>query len=289
MPVYDPGGGPPPRRPPPRRPTPYFPPGNADPGHHPYDPNNTGPGDSTTPVSPADPAQASPTPGVPAPPAQIDWDAIVRGDPEYIARLAALTRQRHDALVQFGDASGVPGADDATAAEAANNPYSVVALLRQQLGQNERNLTNAANAHGVLFSGTQAQNATNEANAGVQRSFDARQRLLSMLGGYTDQQNQAYYDVYNRVAANPPGSPVAAAPAAPAPVEPPPPAAPPASPIAPSLGPAHPGDVAAHLPSGFHPPPAPPPLSHLPSVHNGIKPVGPRPPRASSVLPRRYG
>jgi hypothetical protein len=227
----------------------------------------------------------------PAAPPAIDWDAIVRGDPEYIARLAALTRQRHDALVQFGDASGVPGADDATAAEAANNPYSVVALLRQQLGQNERNLTNAANAHGVLFSGTQAQNQANEANAGVQRSFDARQRLLSMLGGYTDQQNQAYYDVYNRVAANPPGSPVApAAPAAAPPDAPLPPAtAVPASPIAPSLGPAHPGDVAAHLPSGFHSPPAMPPLSHLPSVHNGIKPVGPRPPRASSVLPRRYG
>lgn len=250
----------------------YTPPGHQN---RPWEPGQptTGPGapGSPDPGPPPPPIPPAPAPPAPAGPPPVNWDALVQQDPQYIAALAALTRQRHDALVNFGDTSGIPGADAATAGEASNNPYSVVSLLRQQLGQNQRNLATTANAHGVLFSGTADQNRTNEADAGLQRSFNARQQLLGILGGYTDQQGQAYADAEGRIAANPPVSPTD--PAAP----PPPPAA---APVAPGLGPNYPGSQHAVLPTTVHPYHAPP-LSTKPSATR----PGYKPPR---VLPARY-
>jgi hypothetical protein len=285
MPLYDPRPTAPRRKP---VNSPYVPPGHQD---RPWEPGQptTGPG---APGSPDPGPPMPPPPGVPgapptapAPPPPIDWAALIAQDPSYIARLAELTRLRHDALVSFGDASGVPGADASTAAEASNNPYSVVALLRQQLGQNQRNLTNQANAHGVLFSGTQTQNQSNEANLGVQRQFDARQRLLSLLGGYGDQQQAAYADAYNRLAQNPPVSPTASAapvpdPTAAAPVAPAGSAFTPTVPV-PHLGPASSSMPMAKLPAGYKGLPAGQLFSTQPSARNKAK--------LPTRLPARYG
>lgn len=272
MPIYDPGF-PAPRK----KPAPYYPPGHQT---RPWEPGQptTGPG---APGSP-DPGPAQPPAlpgGAPAPaPAPIDWGALIQGDPTYIAKLASLTRLRHDAVVNFGDATGIAGADQATAAEAANNPYSVTSMLRQQLSSNQHNLTNNANAHGVLFSGAADQNRSNEANQGVQRQFNATQQLLSMLGGYGDQQQAAYADAYTRLASNPPVSPTAdPAAAVPAAATPAPATAVPAA--------AHgfaTGGTAAWAKPPTHPLPTGQLFSRQPAARNTVKlPKGP--------LPARYG
>lgn len=270
MPRYDPRDPAPPRKPA----APYNPYPNGR--YRDYEPGagtTYYPGGTGAAPPPAAPGPVAP----PAPPAPIDWAALISGDPEYIAKLAALTRQRHDAVVNFGDGSDIAGVDAQTAAEAANNPYSVTSMLRQQLASNQRNLTNQANAHGVLFSGAATQNRSNEANQGVQRQFSATQQLLSMLGGYGDQQQQAYADAYNRLASNPPVSPVndpAASPPAAAAVPPPATAAPAAH-----------GFTGSATAPWAKPPTHPLPtikLSSQPAVRNKVKlPKGP--------LPARYG
>lgn len=278
MPLYDPRP-PAPKRKPPR---PYMPPGHQD---RPWEPGQptTGPGAPGSP-DPGPPPPPPPPGGTPPPPPPpIDWAALIGQDPSYIAALARLTRLRHDAVVQFGDASGIPGADAATAGEASNNPYSVVALLRQQLGQNQQNLTNQANAHGVLFSGAATQNRSNEANLGQQRNFNARQQLLSLLGGYGDEQQSAYADAYNRLAQNPPVSPIPPEPvAAPAAVPVAPAAAgTPVTPPGSMFGPATSSTPWAKLPAGYKGLPKGQLFSTQPSAKNKSKPKGP--------LPARYG
>jgi hypothetical protein len=239
-----------------------------------YYPGGTGSGSA--------PIQQGPGPAPPAPGAApnappIDWAALIQQDPAYIARLAELTRLRHDAVVNFGDATGVAGADPQTAAEAANNPYSVTAMLHRQLATNQHNLTNQANAHGVLFSGAATQNRANEANAGTQRQFDASRQLLALLGGYGDQQQQAYADAYNRLASNPPVSPVAPV-AAPEPVAPVAATPPPQTLHTLVAG----GSGAwAQPPKTFKPLPAVR-MSTAPSVKNKAKPP-------KGPLPARYG
>jgi hypothetical protein len=280
MPIYDPGTPAPKRKPAPYNPYPNGRYRDYDPadGSTTYYPGGTGSGNP--PVSQGPPA--APAPSAPAPPpAPIDWGALIQGDPSYIAKIAELTRLRHDAVVNFGDATGIAGADAATAAEAANNPYSVTSMLRQQLASNQHNLTNNANAHGVLFSGAADQNRSNEANAGVQRQFDATRQLQAMLGGYGDQQQQAYADAYNRLASNPPVSPVTTDPATAAP------AAAAAVPAAVAPAPAHglsAGGTApwAKPPSGFKGLPTGQLFSTQPAARNKVKlPKGP--------LPARYG
>lgn len=122
----------------------------------------------------------------------------VQNDPSYIDALGDLTRQRHDTIVNYGDASGT-GADAATAGEAANNPYSIVNQLRKLTSTNTSNLNDQANAHGVLFSGANNQVQQNEYAAGAQRGYDARKSLLDALNGLTSQQHAAYWNAYNRL------------------------------------------------------------------------------------------
>src|SRR4051794_24319891 len=100
MPRYDPRDPAPPRKPA----APYNPYPNGryrvfEPGEGTtYYPGGTG----------AAPPPAAPGPvAPPAPPAPIDWAALISGDPAYIAKLAELTRLRHDAVVNFGDGSGI--------------------------------------------------------------------------------------------------------------------------------------------------------------------------------------
>lgn len=275
MSLYQPGSPAPRRRNPP-----YTPPGHQT---RPYEPGQptTGPGAPGSP-DPGPPPPPPPVDGgqVPAPP-PIDWNALIQQDPAYIARLAELTRLRHDAVVNYGDATGIPGADAQTAAEAANNPYSVMNTLKRTLTSNQAYLRNQANAHGVLFSGTQTQNAQNEANAGVQRSFDANRQLLSLLGGYGDQQQQAYADAYTRLAQNPPVSPVPTTPLAPAAGSAVPPASTPTAAAAHGLGVATPGMPMAHLPAGYKGLPAGQLFSTQPAAKNKAK--------LPTRLPARYG
>jgi hypothetical protein len=120
-------------------------------------------------------------------------------DPEYIDLLAALTRNRHDAIVNYGDAAGT-NADADTAAQASANPYSITHQLAQQLSQNVSGVNNAANAHGGLYSGANVQGQQNQYAAGQQASYNARKALLDQLNAYADQQKQGYYDTYRRLA-----------------------------------------------------------------------------------------
>lgn len=136
-----------------------------------------------------------PAPGVAsAPPA-----ADPANDPAYQALLASLTRDRHDAIVNFGDASGT-GADADTAAQAGANPYSVTHQLGNTLSHNLQGVNDTANQHGVLFSGANLQGQQNELAAGQQRSYAARQTLLQQLNSLADQQSQGYAAAYGRLA-----------------------------------------------------------------------------------------
>jgi hypothetical protein len=159
-----------------------------DPGDEPL----PGPGGSMT-----QPGAPTPDATPPPPPAPVAPDPA--NDPAYQALLAALTRQRHDAIVSYGDPSGT-GADSDTAAQAAANPYSTTHLLAQGLTHNLGGINTAANAHGALYSGANVQGQQNEYTAGAQRSYAARKALLDQLNSLTDQQNTGYWDAYHRLA-----------------------------------------------------------------------------------------
>lgn len=122
----------------------------------------------------------------------------VVNDPAYIDSLADLTRQRHDAIVNYGDASGT-GADAATAGEAANNPYSIVHQLAKLTAGNLGQINNNANQHGAYFSGANVQGQQNEYAAGAQRGYTAQRSLQDALSGLTSQQHTDYWNAYNRL------------------------------------------------------------------------------------------
>jgi hypothetical protein len=147
------------------------------------------PGDVYAP--PGAPGAASPA--APAAPTQQDFGSYLQTDPGYAALLASLRGQQGNLITQFGDASGLTGIDGqpiggdiATAAH--NNPYSWLAQDRQATGQHVSTINNSANAHGLLFSGANAQGQVNEYGADQMRQYNARAALQNALGGLGSQQ-----------------------------------------------------------------------------------------------------
>jgi hypothetical protein len=149
--------------------------------------------------APEAPAPPPPPPPPAPPPGPINYDPFISQDPDYIAALGSIQRQRGDTILNYGDATGVSGVDEATAANAKANPYSVTAQLRKLLAGNLGAVGNNANAHGALFSGAFKQGQQNELGAGTNRSYDATRAFQNQLGGLAEQQQQAYNDAYKRI------------------------------------------------------------------------------------------
>lgn len=140
------------------------------------------------------------TPGqapAPAAPPQ-DFGSYLKTDPGYAALLQSLQGQQGSLVTQFGDASGIEqiGAPAGTMLggdiqqAAANNPFSWLAQDRKATGQHVGSINNAANAHGLLYSGANAQGQVNEYGADQQRQYAARSALQNALGGLGAQQAQ---------------------------------------------------------------------------------------------------
>jgi hypothetical protein len=165
-----------------------------------------------------------------------DYASWLASDPIYTRGLAPLLEQRQNAIVGFGDATGIPGVDPNVAGLASGNQYSTLAQLRHLLAQNQSGIQNASNSQGLLFSGAHAQQQQNAVHAEQGQEQDARAQLLAMLTGSKQDEASLYNDAYSRFLANPPGvgsDPAAAAAAPAAPVAPavPYPVAPGAAPV----------------------------------------------------------
>lgn len=137
------------------------------------------------------------TPGqAPAPAAAPqNFGSYLQTDPGYAALLASLKGQQAGLVTQFGDASGLTGIDGSPIGgdvqqAASANPFSWLAQDRKATGQHVGSINNAANAHGLLYSGANAQGQVNEYGADQQRQYAARSALQNALGGLGAQQAQ---------------------------------------------------------------------------------------------------
>ena len=142
-------------------------------------------------------------------------NALITTDPRYTGLTSGLLGSGINAFVAFGDPNlttigtdpitGAPiTADAATVEQARNNPYSTLHQLAQAHQQQAENITNALNAHGLLFSGGYGQGQVNEATRAGQAEFDARQQYQQGQDLLQQQRAQAYAQVYGDYAANPP-------------------------------------------------------------------------------------
>lgn len=141
------------------------------------------------------------SPDQPVPSGPQDFGAYLKTDPGYAALLASLKGQQANLVTQFGDASGVSGIDGsplgADVQQAASaNPYSWLAQDRKATGQHVGSINNSANAHGLLYSGANAQGQVNEYAADQQRQYAARAALRDALGGLGSQQAQGLSGAY---------------------------------------------------------------------------------------------
>jgi hypothetical protein len=162
-------------------------------------------------------------PGTNPPPAPVSpstYDLVLQ-DPEWLARVGQFAAQRAALVTQYGSGGGLPGVDAATAAAAAANPHSTLVQLGQQRQANDQAISNALQAHHASLGGAAQQSHINEATADETRRAAALQNLQNSLQGVANTQDQLYWDIYHRIAANPPtvtgapGNPATAGPALP--------------------------------------------------------------------------
>jgi hypothetical protein len=152
-------------------------------------------------VYPAGPEAPAGTPNTPVQPSIAD---LVTQDPEWLARIGAFAANRHDIVTNYGAGAGLPGVDTQTAADAAANPHSVLALLGQQRQTNDIGLSNQAQMHHASLSGANVQTHLNEASADEGRHAAALSAVQNQLQGVANSQDELYWNIYHRLAANPP-------------------------------------------------------------------------------------
>lgn len=209
------------------------------------------------------------------------WAQTQTSDPAYLAAHANNRAALIAALAGYGDptsafATGANGQSLASqygigqndVSGAATNPYSTLALLKQQLAGDQTGIQNTANAHGLLSSGANVAATGHEVQTGQQRNYTAEQALRNQIAGITGNDTTALTGAFNNDYANAladqtvPVTPAAVAPDVAAP------AAPAAAPIvaAPVLN--NPIAIGGGVP--YHTPGAPqikaPPKPKLPSI-----------------------
>lgn len=149
----------------------------------------------------------------------------VYGDAQWLKENPALIAKFSQLLTQYGivpdqatmQKYGLGNLFDPNSAQGAqNNPYSVAALLKNQLSGALTGNATSANARGALFSGA-FQNMQDQSGRNYQQSYaKAGQDELAGLFGIQGQQNDLYNTIFGRLLANPVAPDSTATPAPPA-------------------------------------------------------------------------
>jgi hypothetical protein len=179
----------------------------------------TGPGASLNPNGMGGAAVTTPS-TVAAMPAPPDWLAMAKADPRFLLANPAFASQENQAMVDFGYVRNPDGSlRESTAAE---NPYSPLVGMRQQMTVDNANLGANAAAHGTLFSGGTISGAQGLAQGLERNIFANQQRYNERQAGITRDRDTLLSDIMSgllgdvdELAQPAPAPPAAAAPAKP--------------------------------------------------------------------------